>query len=78
MPARLACEFAHNCLARLLPNTRDTAENLFIWVKWAPSRLMHSANAAWVCRYHEVGTAFIWGRWTKYVDCSIHGPHLSS
>src|SRR5271170_506977 len=26
----------------------------------------------------KLGTAFIWGRWTKYVDSSIHGPHLSS
>ena len=26
----------------------------------------------------KLGTVFIWGRWTKYVDSSIHGPHLSS
>jgi hypothetical protein len=26
----------------------------------------------------KVRTAFIWGRWTKYVDCSTHAPHLSS
>jgi hypothetical protein len=26
----------------------------------------------------ELGTAFTWGRWTKYVDCSIYDPHLSS
>jgi hypothetical protein len=26
----------------------------------------------------KLGTAYIWGRWTKYVDCSIYGPRLSS
>jgi len=25
----------------------------------------------------KLGNAFIWGRWTKYVDSSIRGPHLS-
>jgi hypothetical protein len=23
-------------------------------------------------------TAFVWGRWTSYVDSSVHGPYLSS
>jgi hypothetical protein len=26
----------------------------------------------------KLRTAFLWGRWTKYVDCSIHGPYPSS
>jgi hypothetical protein len=26
----------------------------------------------------KLGTAFIWGRWTKYVERSIHGPRPSS
>jgi hypothetical protein len=34
-PVRLACEFVHDCLVRLSSNSRDTAENLYIWVKWA-------------------------------------------
>ena len=25
----------------------------------------------------KLRTSFTWGRWTKYVDCFIHGPHLS-
>jgi hypothetical protein len=26
----------------------------------------------------KLRTAFVWGRWIKYVDCSIYGPYLSS
>src|SRR5271170_3362524 len=26
----------------------------------------------------KLRTSFAWGRWTKYVDCFIHGPHLQS
>jgi hypothetical protein len=26
----------------------------------------------------KLGTAYIWGRWTKYVDSSIYGSRLSS
>jgi hypothetical protein len=26
----------------------------------------------------KLRTSFTWERWTKYVDCFIHGPHLSS
>jgi hypothetical protein len=39
-----------------------------------PTRLVPSGYADST----KLRTSFAWGRWTKYVDCFIHGPHLSS